>query len=269
MKRRIAIICHEKQRNDPMNYVINHYALTWREDGHDTIFLFGPSVYVPADIAIMHVDLTVVPDAYLALGARYPICLNGSVRDIRKSTYSELRIPRGVVYDGRVIVKSELNYSGAPERALGVREKAPEALSSSRDYRIYNGTHAVPESVWEDPDVIVERFVPEVEDGHYVMRAMLFFGDRATCTKLVSPHAIVRGTSQIRTETVAPHPEMVRIRLEMGFDFGKLDYVLDNGRPILLDANKTVGASTIPTDPERVKSRQWRARALYSYFDHL
>ena len=55
---------------------------------------------------------------------------------------------------------------------------------------------------------------------------------------------------------------MVKLREQMGFDYGKFDYVIHEGKPILLDANKTVGAGTLPMTEERIRVRRYRAQGL-------
>ena len=88
----------------------------WREDGHTVIYLFGTRRLIPADLIFVHVNLSVVPDAYLEFASRYPIVINGRIRDIRKSTTEPAATRRSL---GRpVIVKSDLNHGGEPERTL-------------------------------------------------------------------------------------------------------------------------------------------------------
>ncbi len=271
MKRRIAVLFHEGQRTWRLNYVVNHYIDAWREDGHEVVLLFGVREFVPADIVLVHVDLTVVPEEYLAFAQRYPKVLNGKIRDIRKSTFSRLRVRQGEAVDGPVIAKSELNYAGVPERMLAdpsaPRGRYVRSLRYPQDYRIFPRMDEVPPALWADSEVVIERFIPEMEDGLYVCRSMMFLGDRATCAKGLGPHPILNGTTQTRMEGVTPHPEMLQLRAEMGFDFGKFDYVMHDGRPVLLDANKTVGSATVKTTPDRIAARRFRADGINVYFD--
>ena len=253
-----------------MNYLIHHFAEFWGEDGHEVIFIFGTAQFIPADLIIVHVDLTVVPQEYLDFASRYPIVLNGQVKDIRKSTYSQLLVRPGDGYSGKVIVKSNFNFAGAPERALGVRLD-PRGVSSSyfwspEDYQVYETVNAVPVPLLDDPNVVVEKFQPEFQDGLYYMRAMLFLGDHVTCTRFASREPIVNGSTQISSERVEPHPEMIQLARAMKFDYGKFDYVLHEGKPILLDANKTTGGVTASDDPKKIAGRRYRAEGLYPYF---
>ena len=271
MRRKIAVLFHEKHRGQPLNYLIHHYAEFWREDGHEVVFIFGTAQFIPADLLIVHVDLTVVPQEYLDFASRYPIALNGQVSDIRKSNYSRLLVRPGDAYHGKVIVKSNFNFAGAPERHLGV-SLDPRGVSSSyfwspADYQIYETLNAVHPSLLDDPNVVVEKFQPEFQDGLYFMRAMLFLGDHATCTRFASREPIVNGATQISSERVEPHPEIIKLAKAMKFDYGKFDYVIHEGNPILLDANKTTGGVTASTDPKKVAGRRYRAEGLYQYFE--
>ena len=270
MKRKIAILFHEKARGQSLNYLINHYAEFWREDGHEVIFLSGVAQFVPADLVIVHVDLSVVPEEYLEFAKRYPIALNGEVKDIRKSTYSQLIVKPGDPYDGKVIVKSNFNYAAGPERSLGVpldpRGVSASFFGSPLDYQIFESQKAVPAILFSDPNIVVETFQPEFEDGFYHLRVQLFVGDHVTCTRMVSRNPIVNGSTQIRIERVEPHPEIVRLQKAMKFDYGKFDYVIHNGKAVLLDANKTTGGATIKSTPELVAMRRYRAEGLYNYF---
>jgi hypothetical protein len=193
------------------------------------------------------------------------------VKDIRKSTYSQLLVKPGDAYQGKVVVKSNFNFAGIPERTLGV-PLDPRGVSSSyfwspQDYQIYETPEAVPSFLFDDPNVIVEKFQPEFEDGMYFIRSMLFLGGRASCTRFAAREPIVNNSTQIRTELVEPHPEMVRLYQAMRFDFGMFDYVIHEGKPILLDANKTTGATKASTDPKMVARRRHRAEGLYEYFE--
>src|SRR5579862_1163323 len=270
MKRKIAILYHEKQREKELNYIVDCYAEYWREDGHEVIPLFGVAQFVPADLIIVHVDLSVVPEEYLDFARRYPVVLNGAVRDIRKSTYSRLWLKPGDPYEGKVIVKSNYNFAATPERALGVALD-PRGVSASffwspQDYQIYENPQAVPAVLFDDSNVIVEKFQPEYVDGLYYMRAMLFVGNHVTCSRVSSREPIVNFSTLVKMDRVEPHPDIVQLPKAMGFDLGKFDYVIHEGRALLLDANKTTGGVSGPSSPELVAARRYRAEGLYDFF---
>jgi hypothetical protein len=226
---------------------------------------------VPADLIIVHVDLSVVPDEYLNFARQYPKVLNGEVKDIRKFTFSRLLLKPGDAYTGKTIVKSNFNYAGVPERTLGV-PLDPNGVSASffgspLDYQIFDNPNAVPRTLFDDPNVVVEKFQPETEDGLYFMRTMLFLGERVTCGRMMSRNPIVNGSTQIRMEFVEPHPEMMKLRNELKFNYGKFDYVMHQGHPLLLDANKTPAAANFLLSPQQAARRRFRAEGLYDYFE--
>jgi hypothetical protein len=276
MKSTIVIICHRNdRRTDPRGMVIHHLAELWREDGHDVRFLFGVRDFVPADLAILHVDLSVVPGAYLKLTQRYPVVVNGRVTDIRKSVISRSLVTVDDPYEGPVIVKSDLNFAGEPERRLrrfprlmrSVDEYLrPHRLREPAEYPVYGSLGEVPQRYLRDPGLVVEKFLPEIEGDLYCVRLYEFLGDRWTCVKLLGRHPIVNGATCIRVETVEPHPGIVARRKELGFDYGKFDYVIRDGEAILLDANKTTGTSpTGVPSPENLARRRHRAQGIYFY----
>jgi hypothetical protein len=280
-RRRIAILWHARDRTRRLDrYVITRFADYWREGGHEVRFVFGPGQFVPADIAVLHVDLSVVPEPYLELAARYPVGINGRVRDIRHSAFSRQIVHPGDGYEGAVIVKSDLNHGGLPERTLeGPLGRAwrrlrrgfisPDSDSlrcgTPLEYRVYQHRRDAPPACFQRTDLVVERFLPEREDGLYHVRTYQFLGDRWTCARLSSPEPIVNDHTETRSEPVEPHPDIARLRHTLGFDYGKFDYVMHAGEPVLLDANKTTNVSAVVT-PELEAMRRHRAMGLYSYF---
>ncbi len=240
---------------------------------------------MPADIILVHVNLSVVPEDYLEFASRYPIALNGRVRDIRKSTTSPNLVRRGDPWDGPVIVKSDLNYAGAPERMLqqswlyrrwrpwrGLTRIAGEltgreaTFSDWRDYPIFDRLADVPEQWFDNRNAVVERFRPEIENGLYHLRIYQFLGDRWTCSRLASPHPVLKAETSVSVERVDTHPEVLAWREKLGMDYGKLDYVVNEGTVVLLDANKTTGASNHLDESELQSMRRHQAEGLYSYF---
>lgn len=268
--RRIAILFHETDSEHSVPfYVISLMADCWREDGHEVIFLFGVSEFIPADLVIVHVDLSVVPEQYLEFARRYPMAINGQVNNIRKSTFSTNRVTPMDSYEGKVIVKSDLNSAGQPERR---RVYGPHALPfrGPLDYRIYNHANEVPMVCYSRPDLVVEKFLPEMEDGLYCVRNFQFLGDHTFCMRLKSKSPIVNGNTHTSMEEVEPDPAIVAMRHKLKFDYGKFDYVVVDEKPILLDVNKTVGAGgRLAVTPRFKQLRRFRAEGLYSYFQKL
>src|SRR5438093_9444402 len=117
--RTIAILFHENNRKcDLSGYAITFLAKFWRQDGNRVRYLFGTRKFVPADLLLIHVDLSIVPDEYLEFASRYPIALNRATKDIRKSRVSTNLVEPTNPYPGKVIVKTDLNCRGSPEQML-------------------------------------------------------------------------------------------------------------------------------------------------------
>jgi hypothetical protein len=186
-------------------------------------------------------------------------------------------------YKGKVIVKSELNYAGEPERkllgtplsrlALRLTCRMPLPQPSNRgskphfrspsDYRIFDNLGSVPEDWYSRNDVLVEKFLPEINDGLYCLRSHHFLGDHGACVLRKSVHPIINASTSIGREEVAPDPEIVKLTKLMKFDFGKFDYVMHEGKAVLLDTNKTPGAGKAPAF--FVMCREW-AKGIRSFF---
>ena len=286
-RRHIAILWHERDRHrDLARYAITHLAECWRADGHHVRSIFGTERFEAADIVVVHVDVSVVPARYLEFAARFPIALNGRVQDIRRTRFSRILVRRDEAYVGPVIVKSNANHAGAPERvrsslALATlrwrlrrrlatfHHRPPDAVpifATPLDYRIFDSAAQVPEAWFDNRELVVERFLPERVGEHYAVRNYQFLGDRWTCSRMLAADPIVNAYTQIGTEPVDVHPEIEALRQELGFDYGKFDYVMHDGRPVLLDANKTTGAAGLPFTPELLAARRYRAEGLYSFF---
>lgn len=274
MKHHIAILFHESDRA-----VVNHYAISgladvWRNDGHTVSNIFGTGKFIDADLILVHVDLSVVPDEYISFARQYPIALNDHLRDIRKSTFSSYLLKPHDDYRGQVLVKSNLNCAGIPEsfrmkkgflQRLTARLTGSDSFSEPADYLVYESLREVPRKWFRSKDVVVQRFCPEREEGLYHVRIYSFLGDSYTCVRLASSSPIVNDRSFVHSESVEVHPEIEKMRRELKFDYGKFDYVLHNGEPVLLDINKTTGAAGNVT-PQIQAMRVHRARGIYSYF---
>lgn len=278
--RTIAILFHENNRKrDLSSYAVTFLAEFWQQDRNRVRYLFGIREFVPADLLLIHVDLSVVPDEYLEFASQYPIALNRGVKDIRKSLISTNLIRSGDAYSGKVIVKSDLNCRGSPELILRRNRSSLQRLLPSRfvrdddgsafrmpfDYRIYESLADVPRAYFERNDLCVEKFLPEKGENFFFVRYYEFLGDQSTCTRLAANDPIVRDHTVVSIEEVDPHPEIVQARKRLNFDYGKFDYVVHNGWPVLLDVNKTTGADRV-VSPRLNARRRHRANGIYSYF---
>jgi hypothetical protein len=285
-RKRIAVLFHSGHRyNRQGGYIVDHLAQFWREDGHEVVYLYGTRHYLPADLLFVHVDLSVVPEKYLAFAARYPRVVNGRIRDIRKSVISGNLLRQGDPWTGQVIVKTDLNCGGMPEQILlqswlhrrsnlwrrVVRRArsitgSDSSINSWRNYLLFDRLSDVPEQWFHDRQVVVERFCPEVESGLYRLRMFQFLGDRWSCVRLASKEPIIKAESGIHLEPIEPDPAVTGWRDRLGMEYGKLDYVVHDNTPVLLDVNKTTSASTHIADDQLRLQRRHLAEGLYAYF---
>ena len=84
----IAIITHALQEVRPGTTIARIAHEHWVPRGHRIVTHRGLDRLPPADVAIQHVDLTKVPQAYLELARQYPRVINGTVGDISKKRVS-------------------------------------------------------------------------------------------------------------------------------------------------------------------------------------
>ena len=253
---RIAVITHEY---DPFQ---SRHGLLLRQDspymlfdilaelkrrGHSVRIQRGPSANHDADIAVLHVDATVTPPDYVDYASGFPFCLNLGATDISKRCISGAILEEGADWDGQVIVKSNLNHWGTPEEQInrksvraGKAAPFPGAQIFDR-YQVHASLADVAPEIFGRADLIVEKFIPEIEPDGFAARFWIFCGDRERCTRYVSPQRLVKGDDTIRREPVPVPDELRALRRKLGFDYGKFDFVVHEGRAVLLDANKTPG----------------------------
>ena len=253
---RIAVITHEfdrfqnrrgllLRRDSP--YMLFDLLEELKRRGHSVRILRGTSAKPAADIAVLHLDLTVTPPDYADYARRFPFCLNLGATDISKRRISGAVIGSDDGWQGQVIVKSSLNHWGTPEEQLNQRARRagrPEpfpGVEPFERYEIHASLADVPADVFQRQDLVVEKFIPEPESDGFGARFWLFCGERERCTRHVSPQSLVKGDDTIRREAVPVPDELRQLRRQLGFDYGKFDFVMHEGRAVLLDANKTPG----------------------------
>ena len=215
--------------------------------GHTVILQQGLARAAKGDAALLHVDSTVVPQDYVDYAARFPVCLNLATADISKRRISGALLSRGDDWPGPVIVKTDLNRAGLAERrhyrhALRAGRPLPGPMPPApTDYKVYESLSLVPESAFDDPALIVERFLAEPEPDGFAARFWVFCGDRGRCARYVASSRIAKGKDTLRSEEVQAPDQLRAIREKLGFDYGQFDFVMHDGQAILLDANRTPG----------------------------
>lgn len=239
-------------------YLLSSLCDIWRRNGHTVTI--GSTDKIESGLAILHIDRTWVSKKVLPVNLNDQPLLNGKVLDISKRLISELILDENDVYEGAVIIKTNANYFGLMDHsknkfsAFFRRHHQTLARRTSwqmarqlihREYPILNDKKQVPSWVWKREALIVEKFIPEIEDGLYVLRLWLFFGDREYGVKMWGKSPVVKSDGIERYEYINDVPDELRkIRKALGFDFGKFDYVIVNGKPILIDTNKTPALSS-------------------------
>lgn len=282
---RIAIISHPNYDPEEVQFshVLGLYVEAWRAAGHEVRYLLGCREFWPADVAILHVDLSVVPARFLEFARRYPVALNAGIPDIRKRVLSRNLLSLNSEYDGPVIVKSDLNASGVPEHVLhykylvrnprtqahfeavleppsfvqrlleraslpfrGMLKRPPQRPRAVKEYAVYDSVADVPPEVWNDPDLVVERFRPERDGEWYITRRCAILGDRAITYLMADTQPIVDVGDLSRFSWIETPPEIPAFAKEMGLDYGVIDFTVDNDEIVILDVNKTPGYVPVP-----------------------
>jgi hypothetical protein len=250
------VVYVQRHRGLADRYVLALICHAWRERGSEVVVLDDPTRAVAADLAILHVDLTRRPAGFEAVRSRYPAVVNARVRDVSKRVVSGELLGAGSSWEGPVIVKTDANFLGLSEDRLARRSRNPlrsigfrlgRRLPTSRNrirrsgrYLVLERLSQVPADVWRDRTLVVERFLPETRDGYYVLRSWVFLGDREITYRSCSRDPVVKSHNVERYEQIQDVPRELReARRRLGFDYGKFDFVLHEGRPVLLDVNPT------------------------------
>jgi hypothetical protein len=276
--RRIAILLHERDVHaEKTHYIVWALRSIWTERGIEVVTLRGTAKAPEADLLIPHIDLSVIPAEYARFMECYPRVLNRGVRDVSKTAISSLLVRPGDGYEGPVIVKTDRNCGGAPERRILGRQRRPMlearrllrrlagrsthplALATTLDsstYPVYESPGEVPEGVFENPVLVVERFVPERAGDRYCLRNYTFLGSQHMCSRRSGPRPVVKAVPGAAREQVEVPAELEAKRRRLGFDYGKFDFVIRDGEPVLLDANPTptyAGDRLTPAQRERAE----------------
>jgi hypothetical protein len=254
--RSVVILTHSHQGLAPDSN-LRLIAEGWARRGIGVTVHQGLTSPPPADAAVLHLDLTELPADYVALARRYPIHLNTRPRSIAKREVSRNLVTADDAYDGPVVVKTDRNHAGRPERLLALSQAGPlwrlrEAVArflppawSGRlphdRYLALPGKALVPRWVWRAPQLVVERLRVERQGEHYVLRQWYCFGDRGLVSSYLASEPIVKQRNIVgRLPLSDAVPASVAAeRARLGLDFGKFDYVIEDGEAALFDANRT------------------------------
>jgi hypothetical protein len=294
----IAVVFHATASAARMRaYRIWHCAQMWAQMGIDVRVVIGPAVPPGVDLVIPHVDLSVLPPEYRRLLDAPGIVLNRRVVDIRRRSFSRNLVSADDGYNGPVIVKTNNNCGGHPERAVvhglsvprrvsellrrgtrsarriaAARSFARLAYASSlptRDYAVFATKRQVPRAVFQNTDLVVEKFLPETDGRFHYLRSYTFLGNEGLAVRSRSEEPVVIGSVGAELEFVTPDESIVAARHALGFDYGKFDYLMHDGEAVLLDVNTTptFGAVYSPEVQARICSRL--ASGISAWFPDL
>jgi hypothetical protein len=260
---RIAVLFHANHKPEDIgsDHAIGLIAGLWRKEGHEVRLLVGCREHWDADIAILHVDMSVVPRRYVKFVRRYPVLINGRILDIRKSRISRNLLHHNSNYEGRVIVKTDLNSAGIPERTLltnalwhRVRSRlrldraAERPLDFVKRYSIHESIRHIPADALVAPGMVIEKFVPETEGEWYFVRRSFILGDRVISYRMGDKQPIVEAGLPGVFEWIENSPEVLAVSRELGLDYGTIDYTTNGGEMVVLDVNKTPGRAAPPDE---------------------
>lgn len=259
--RRVALIIGEHDPWETRPYIIKWMLPLWRDMGLEIAINRGPRRVIEADAAILHVDRTIVPRAYLDLARSYPRCVNGACGSISKRLIASGRIRPGDGYAGPVIVKTARNTFGRPDqetaraatgtlarwwsrRVDSLAKHAPWWVTGRLDrYPVFAGPSAVPWTTWHDPRFVIQRFVTDRIGDEFVVRRWCAFGSRTLSYTSHGRQPYIDGDNVTRREfnEAPPPPEVLAARAAFGADYCKIDYATDQHGTVIFDVNRTTG----------------------------
>jgi hypothetical protein len=290
-RKKIVILIHENDEGfftyPPLIVLL---MKEWQRYGLIVEVVRGIDRFFDADVVIPHIDLSVIPDKYLSFLSNYPVVVNRYVVDISKSTFSSNIIGLDDSYTGPVIIKTNCNYGGLPEKRLLFKGKSSYSLLSRlhvetllfklqrfgswkrsdyldpTSYPIFNSLRDVPREVFDNKKLIVEKFIPERDGEYYCLRRWIFFGDKGVNVMSKSKDKIIKPSNTSSIEDVPIPEDLYSLRQNLEFDYGKFDYVFHDGRVVLLDVNKTLASGGHNPSEFALKTAQLLAEGIWSFF---
>jgi len=241
----IVVVAHEHDLFASRPFMVKGLFPFWERAGHVVHVRHGVADLPEADVAFFHADATRVPPSYREALARYPVVVNGRTGDISKRVVSRNLVRPGDDYRGPVIVKTDMNSGGLPEllhnreaRRKGETDEPAGRFMTGR-YPIFASLRHVPAALAADPALVLEKFLPERDPRGFVTRCWIFLGAVERCNRMVGKEPVVKGADVIE-RVPCEVPDAIRARREeLGFDYGKFDFVIHDGEPVLLDVNRT------------------------------
>jgi len=262
MTHRILVVCHERDRQLASPYVLPGLIDCWRARGLIVTVQFGWDDRPTADLVIPHIDTTKIPPAAIAMFDHYPRVLNRGLTDISKRVVSANLLSPHDPWPGPVIVKTNANHAGIPDWARTPqsqlrrfwqrrRGSAQQPSPPPSSYKIYDRLAAVPAHMHRDRGLVIEKFLPERDGDLYVLRQWWILGDQVVLRRQWAGHPIAVSQHVVRRESmlIEPPPELLALRQKFGLDYGKVDFAISDGQPVIFDV------ATTPTSPMMLADR--------------
>jgi hypothetical protein len=268
--KRILILLHERVTRQ--RYLIYRLSEEWQKQGLDVSCVCGVKDRPEADLLIPHIDLTRTPPEYVEYIRSYPNAVNRDVVDISKRKVSTHLLRRDDDYRGPVIVKTDNNSGGQPEKSLSrwrhpflarLRQRVASVIervpgqrfawrSALREYPVYGSLAEVPAGVFRNRALVVEQFLPEREGDRYFMRHCICLGSHAQTIRLADSNPFVKRPQARQVDESLEVPEPVlNLRRRLGLDYGKIDYTIHAGQVVILDVNRTPVLAGTPEETAR------------------
>jgi hypothetical protein len=251
MGRHLHVLTARKERMQRI-HLICVLADIWRERGGTVTF--GDTPPDNADACICHTDLSFIEDDFINRAKSGVPLVNGAARNILKSNVSQMLLDKDSKWNGSVLIKTNANAHAGEEYAyhgldiprlmkIFAGRVIPWQWTGElpfRQYPILDGLADVPDWVWRDNGLVVEKFRPERDGELYVLRLWMFFGDQGYCMKVRGELPIVKSRKLVSVDLIKDVPEeVIAVRKKLGLDFGKIDFVMHDGKAIVFDVNKT------------------------------
>lgn len=268
----IAILAHTLFGLDDNTTISIIARRHWSGQGCRILVHRGTKTPPPADLAILHVPLTRVRQRYADLALQYPRMINGAVLDTSKRRIATDLLSEADPYDGPVMVKTDLNHGGVAERrvrreARGWRKRIMWAIECRLPphwfgclpddrYIPFAAKRDVPRWVWRSRGLVVQPLHVERRGDLFALHQWYFLGSRECVSTFLARDPVVKLSTVVeRLPLHTDVPDAIRRRREqLGFDYGKFDYVIADGTPILLDANNTPNEGDGGQDHPRVQA---------------
>ena len=263
----VAILFHGSITSEEMrSYRAFRFAEHWKQWGVRVRILHGINEPPNADLLIPQIDLSVMPQAYRDYVEAHPRVVNRGLYDIRRVRFSQNLVARDDAYEGPVVVKTNANFGGLPEHRSMSRAQLPKRVPyqlrhlfrrvskklangraklaytdfmEPRDYRVFPAKAEIPDSVFDNEALVVEKFRPEQQGEVYVSRNYAFFGSAGIAVWEKSKNPLIRGEHKILLELIPQDDKILDAQKSIGMEFGKLDYGLVDGEVVLFDVNPT------------------------------